>query len=77
MKTEEEKQHFWHIILYHFKKGKNATETHKKICAVYGEDAVTDRVKSGLRSCVLEISRWAMLHGRVAQLKLIVIKSKQ
>ena len=38
------KQHFWHIILYYFKKGKNATEKQKKICAVYGEGAVTDRM---------------------------------
>ena len=30
-------------MLYYFKKGKNATETHKKICSVYGEGAVTDR----------------------------------
>ena len=29
-------------MLYYFKKGKNATETPKKICAVYGEGAVTD-----------------------------------
>ena len=29
-------------MLYYFKKGKNATEMHKKICAVYGEDPVTD-----------------------------------
>ena len=36
-------QHFC-IILYYFKKGKNATETHKKIYAVYGEGAVTDRM---------------------------------
>ena len=28
--------------MYYFKKGKNATETQKKICAVYG-GAVTDR----------------------------------
>ena len=27
---------------FHFKKGKNATKLHTKICAVYGEDAVTD-----------------------------------
>ena len=40
---EEKKQHFQHIMLYYFKKGKNATETQKKICAVYGEGAVTDR----------------------------------
>ena len=38
------KQHFWHLMLYYFKKGKNATETHKKICTVYGEGAVTDRM---------------------------------
>ena len=40
---EEKKQHFHHIMLHYFKKGKNATETQKKICAVYGESAVTDR----------------------------------
>ena len=39
---EEEKQHFRHFMLYYFKKGKNATEMQKKICAVYGEGAVTD-----------------------------------
>ena len=36
-------QHFWHIMLYYFKKGKNATEMQKKICTVYGEGAVTDK----------------------------------
>ena len=30
-------------MLYYFKKGKNTTETHKKICTVYGEGAVTDQ----------------------------------
>ena len=28
LKMEENTQHFWHIILYYFKKGKNSTETH-------------------------------------------------
>ena len=41
---EENLQHFWHIMLYYFKKGKNATEMQKKICAVYGEAAVTDQM---------------------------------
>ena len=40
---EENKQHFQHIMLYYFNKGKNATEMQKKICAVYGEGAVTDQ----------------------------------
>ena len=40
---EENKQHFRCIMLYYFKKGKNATETQKKIGAVYGEGGVTDR----------------------------------
>ena len=36
-------------MLYYFKKGKNASEVQKKICAVNGEGAVTmDFVKSGL-----------------------------
>ena len=43
LKMEENKQHLWHIMLYYFKKGKNATEMQKKkIHAVYGEGAVTD-----------------------------------
>ena len=37
------KVHFRRTMLYYFKKGKNATEMQKKkkICAVYGEGAVT------------------------------------
>ena len=43
LKMEENMQHFWHIVLYYFKKDKDATETQKrKICATYGEGAVTD-----------------------------------
>ena len=34
---------FWHIVLYFFKKDKNATEMHNKICSVCEEGAVTDR----------------------------------
>ena len=41
---EENKQHFLHIILYYFKKGKNAPETQRKICAGYGEGAETDQI---------------------------------
>ena len=42
---EENMQHFWHVMLYYFKNGKNATEMQKKkFCAVYGEGAVTDRI---------------------------------
>ena len=31
------------MVLYYFQKGKNATEIQIKICAVYGEGAVTDQ----------------------------------
>ena len=30
-------------MLYYFKKDKNTTEMQKKMCALYGEDAVTDQ----------------------------------
>ena len=43
LKMEEDMQHFQHIMLYYFKKGKNATEIQKKICAVYEEGAVIDQ----------------------------------
>ena len=42
---EDDTQHFQHTMLYYFKKAKHATETlklKKKICAVYGESAMTD-----------------------------------
>ena len=39
---EEDTQHFQHIILSYFKKGKNTTETHTQICAVHGEGSVTE-----------------------------------
>ena len=46
---EKNKQHIQHIMLYYFTKDKNATEMQKKICAVYGEGAVTDQTcQSGL-----------------------------
>ena len=44
LKMEENKQHFWYILLCYFKKGKDAAEKYKKDCAVYGEGAVTDWV---------------------------------
>ena len=43
LKMEENKQHFWYIMLYYFKKGKNVPEMQQKICARYGESTVTDR----------------------------------
>ena len=42
LKMEKNAQNFRGIMFYYFKKGKNATEMQKKICAVYGEGAVTD-----------------------------------
>ena len=76
LKVEEKKQHFQHIMLYYFKKGKNATETQKNICAVYGEGAVTDQtcqkwfVKFRAGDFLLDN---ATLSSR--QLKLIVIET--
>ena len=43
LKMEENTQQFWHIMLHYFMKGKNATETQKKICALYGESVMIDQ----------------------------------
>ena len=58
VKVEENKQHLQHVMLYYFKKGINATEMQKKVCAVYGEAAVTECVK-----VVCEVSCWRFLVG--------------
>ena len=77
LKMEENTQHFQHIMHYYLKKGKNATEMQKRICAMYGEGAVTDRTcQSGLQSFLPEISHRMMLHSQVDQFKLIGIKSR-
>ena len=44
LKMEEDTQHFQHIMLYYFKRGKNTIEMQKKSCAVYGEGTVTDQM---------------------------------
>ena len=69
-------QHFRHIMISYFKKDKNTTEMqNKKICAVYGEGAVTDQTcQKWFAKFVLEVSCLMMLHGWVGQLKLIVIE---
>jgi len=41
---EENKQYFRCLMLFYFRKGKNATQTRKKKCAVYEEDVVSERV---------------------------------
>ena len=43
IEDKRRKATFWHIMLYYFKKGEKATEMQKKICAICGEGAVTDR----------------------------------
>ena len=49
---------------------------HKKICAVYGEGAVSDQTcRKWFGKFMLEISHWTMLQGEVNKLKLIVIIS--
>ena len=44
LKMEKDTQHFPYIMFYYFQKGKNATEKQKKICAMYGEGAVSDQM---------------------------------
>nr|BAO79485.1 transposase [Campsomeris sp. Cas_Ok01] len=40
---EEQDVHFRHILLYYFRKGKNASQAQKKLCAVYGDEALKER----------------------------------
>jgi len=43
-KCEENKEEIRYILKFYYKKGKNATQAAKKICDVYGHDAVLVRV---------------------------------
>ena len=58
-------QHLQHIMHYYFKKGKNASEMQKKICAAYEEGAVPDWkcqkwfVKFCVRDFALDNASWS------------------
>ncbi|GFT83159.1 histone-lysine N-methyltransferase SETMAR [Trichonephila clavipes] len=40
---ENDKQHFQHILLFYYRKGKNAVQARKKLTDVYGEGVLTVR----------------------------------
>ncbi|XP_046817450.1 histone-lysine N-methyltransferase SETMAR-like [Vespa crabro] len=40
---ESNKQHFRHILLFYYRKGKNAIQTRKKLTDMYGKDVLTVR----------------------------------
>ena len=64
LKMEDNTQHFWHIMLYYFKKGKNATETQKRfVLCMEKVLRLMEGIKSGLQSFMLEIVHWTMPHG--------------
>ena len=35
--------HFRHILLFYFRKGKNAVQTHRKLCGIYGDECSSER----------------------------------
>ena len=78
LEMEENVQHFWHSMLYYFKKGKNTTEMQEKSFVSYMEKVLwlIERVKSGLRSFAGDVSLWMMPRSQVDQLKLIALKSR-
>ena len=70
-------EHFRHILLFYFRKGKNAAQDVKKLRDVYGEEALkTDSVEIGFKNSVLEIFHSKMTNVQVGQIKLMITKSK-
>ena len=57
---EGNKEHFWHIMLCYFKKGKNTTETHTKQCVQCVGKVLwlIEHVKSGLGSFLVLLTLW-------------------
>ena len=42
LNMEENKVHFRHLMLFFYRKGKNAIQAANKICAVYGEGTIAE-----------------------------------
>ena len=69
---ENQKEHYRHILLFYFRKGKNASQAHKKLCAVYGDETLKNgSVKIGLTNFVLVIFHSKTKNALVVQLKLM------
>ena len=45
LKMREISEEIRHVMLFHYGKGYNASQTCREISAVYGKDALTDRTK--------------------------------
>ena len=43
MKIEIPEGHFRHILLFYFRKGKNAAQAHRKLHSVYGDERLSER----------------------------------
>ena len=71
---ENQKEHYRHILLFYFRKGKNASQARKKLRAVYGDEALKKNgsVKIGLTNFVLVIFHSKMKNALVLQLKLMM-----
>ena len=69
-------EHFRHILLFYFRKGKNTTQAAKNLRDVYGEEALKDsRVEIGFINSVRGI-HLKMSNVQVGQMKLIMTTSK-
>ena len=76
LKMERKKQHFWHIMLYYVKKGKNATEMQKLDLYSIWRRCYDS---SNMSKVVCEASSWrffpwTIIRGPIDQLKFLVIK---
>ena len=69
-------EHFPHILLFYFRKGKNAAQAVKKLRDVYGKETLKDSVRIGLINSVLGIFHSKMSNVQVGQMKMMMTKSK-
>ncbi|GFX97650.1 histone-lysine N-methyltransferase SETMAR [Trichonephila clavipes] len=49
---ESDKQHFRHILLFYYRKGKNAVQARKKLTDVYGEGRPVEADKDAIKALV-------------------------
>jgi hypothetical protein len=53
----EKNEHFRHVFLYEFSRGSKAAEAARNICAVYGEDSISERTAQ-IMVCALQARRF-------------------
>ena len=73
---EDQNLHYRHVVLFYFKKGKNASQAWNRVCSGYGKDVVSLHISQKMIWKIFDrdFCRLNIRHASAAQSRLIRVK---